>query len=100
MSRDPADKLVYMANQISLFFASQKGDTQALRVAEHLSAFWTPTMREKIIDHLDEGGEGLLPLSAEAIRVLQGARDPHTLDDRLHAAGEPAPGHDQGNDAG
>jgi formate dehydrogenase subunit delta len=41
-----AEKLVYMANQIRKFFASQ-GEGAAVRgTAEHLKKFWDPRMRE------------------------------------------------------
>jgi formate dehydrogenase subunit delta len=53
------DKLVYMANQIGKFFASQSEDKVAPLIADHLVKFWDPRMREKIIAHLAAGGAGL-----------------------------------------
>ena len=35
-------ELVYMANQIATFFASQPRENQAGRVADHLRDFWEP----------------------------------------------------------
>ena len=39
------DKLVYMANQIGKFFASQGGRSRGTGIAEHISKFWDPRMR-------------------------------------------------------
>jgi formate dehydrogenase subunit delta len=65
------DKLVYMANQISKFFASQGADKAVAGVAEHLAKFWDPRMRAAIIAHLDAGGVGLDPLVREAVDKLR-----------------------------
>jgi formate dehydrogenase subunit delta len=64
-------KLVRMANQISDFFASQPGDQAAAGVYDHLKAFWTPKMRREIVQYLNSGGEGLAPLSRQAIERLR-----------------------------
>lgn len=65
------DKLVYMANQISKFFASQ-GETVAVSgTAEHLKKFWDPRMRAAIVRHLSEGGSGLNPVARQAVEALQ-----------------------------
>lgn len=52
------EKMVRMANQIATFFRSQPGDT-AEGVAAHLSDFWEPRMRRKLLDHIANGGGGL-----------------------------------------
>jgi formate dehydrogenase subunit delta len=65
------DKLVYMANQIGKFFASQGHDKAVAGVAEHLAKFWDPRMRAAIIAHLDAGGVGLDPLVYEAVDRLR-----------------------------
>jgi formate dehydrogenase subunit delta len=65
------DKLVYMANQISKFFASQ-GETVAVSgTAEHLKKFWDPRMRAAILHHLAAGGRGLDPIARQAVEALQ-----------------------------
>jgi formate dehydrogenase subunit delta len=69
-------KLVYMANQIGNFFASQTGDKGVNGVADHLAKFWDPRMREKIIAHVRKGGEGLDPLVKEAVTKLAGNKAP------------------------
>jgi formate dehydrogenase subunit delta len=68
------DKLVYMANQIDKFFASQGHDKAVAAVAEHLTKFWDPRMRAAIIAHLDAGGAGLDILAREAVVKLRAAQ--------------------------
>ena len=65
-----AAKLVHMANQISDFFAAQPGEQAAAGVCSHLMDFWTPKMRRQIVAHLNDGGEGLTPLSKQAVEQL------------------------------
>jgi formate dehydrogenase subunit delta len=65
------ERLVYMANQIAAFFASQPHDKAVKGVAKHVSDFWDPRMRARIRDHLAAGGEGLSPLAREALTILE-----------------------------
>ena len=65
------ERLIYMANQISKFFASQKHDAAVSGMAEHIAKFWDPRMRQHIRDHLACGGAGLDPLAREAIAALR-----------------------------
>ncbi|HTV32465.1 MAG TPA: formate dehydrogenase subunit delta [Methylocella sp.] len=77
MSHDASSpkKLIYMANQIGKFFVAQKDQGKAVvGMATHLTKFWTPVMREKIILHLDQGGEGLDPLARQAVEKLKAGR--------------------------
>lgn len=64
------DKLVYMANQIGTFFASQGPDKARAGIAEHIAKFWDPRMRAAIIAHLNAGGAGLDPAVRDAIGKL------------------------------
>jgi formate dehydrogenase subunit delta len=64
------DKLVYMANQIGKFFASQGGDPAA-GTAEHIRKFWDPRMRKAIYAYVDGGGAGLDPPVKAAIDHLK-----------------------------
>lgn len=66
-----ADKLVYMANQISKFFANQGEGAAVNGTAEHLKKFWDPRMRETIRRHLAAGGDGLDPIARHAVERLQ-----------------------------
>lgn len=65
------DKLVYMANQIGKFFASQGPDEAVAGTLDHLRKFWDPRMREAIAAYLDSGGEGLEPNVREAVARLK-----------------------------
>jgi formate dehydrogenase subunit delta len=66
------EKLVYMANQIGKFFASQGPEQAVAGTADHIKKFWDPRMRKAIILHLDGGGTGLDPTVRDAVlRVKQ-----------------------------
>jgi formate dehydrogenase subunit delta len=64
------DRLVYMANQIGTFFASQPHDKAVAGITDHIIKFWEPRMRARILEHYAEGSDGLQPLVKEAIAVL------------------------------
>jgi formate dehydrogenase subunit delta len=64
------DKLTYMANQIGKFFASQRHEQAVEGIADHLAKFWDPSMRAKILAHLEQGGDGLDALVREAVQRL------------------------------
>ena len=52
-------RLVYMANQIATYFASQPGSVAPASTADHIKSFWTLTMLRDVYKHLDVGGDGL-----------------------------------------
>ena len=64
--------LVKMANEISVFFASDSPPSQAAQdVATHLRRFWEPRMRRQIVSHYEERqGEGLNDLARQAVALL------------------------------
>ena len=64
------DHLIYMANQIGKFFASQRHEQAVEGIADHLAKFWDPSMRKKILLHMDHGGDGLDSLVKEAVQRL------------------------------
>ncbi len=64
------DKLVYMANQIGKFFASQGQEQAVPGIADHIKKFWDPRMRAQIFAHLEAGGKGLDPDVRTAIEQL------------------------------
>ena len=66
------DRLVYMANQIGKYFASQHGADPAAGIADHLKKFWDPRMRKEIIAHANHGGEGLDSVVLRAVQALEG----------------------------
>jgi formate dehydrogenase subunit delta len=65
------DKLVYMANQIGKFFATQSEQAAVAGTAEHIRKFWDPRMRAAVFAHLDSGGGGLDPAVRRAIESLR-----------------------------
>ena len=64
------ERLVYMANQIGKFFASQKHDAAVAGTASHIAQFWDPRMRKMIFAYLNAGGKGLEPITREALQQL------------------------------
>ncbi len=73
MSHDPTSpkKLIYMANQIGKFFSPQAHDKAVAGIANHLIKFWPLSMRKKIVQHLEDGGDGLDPLVKEAVERMR-----------------------------
>ncbi|MFN7011520.1 MAG: formate dehydrogenase subunit delta [Allorhizobium sp.] len=71
MSHDTKAKLVRMANQIATFFLSQPEAVRVEGVANHINKFWEPRMRRELFEHIDQGGEGLLPLVMEASKAIK-----------------------------
>jgi formate dehydrogenase subunit delta len=67
------NKLVYMANQIGKFFASQGAEQAVTGTAEHIKKFWDPRMRAAIFDHLAQGDAGLDPNVRAALERLKAA---------------------------
>ncbi|MGB3386591.1 MAG: formate dehydrogenase subunit delta [Pseudaminobacter sp.] len=59
-----------MANQISKFFATQSRTSAPQAVADHLTKFWEPRMREQICAHWQQGGAGLDPIAKDAVDIL------------------------------
>jgi formate dehydrogenase subunit delta len=57
-----------MANQIAANF-SFHADAEA-RILDHLTRFWAPSMRRKLLDCVEQGGEGLEPAVVAAARRL------------------------------
>ena len=72
MSGGTMERMVYMANQIADFFVAQPDDKAAAQIAEHLIAFWDPSMRRDIIAHLEAtDGAGLSPAAREAVMLIK-----------------------------
>jgi formate dehydrogenase subunit delta len=67
----PDAKLVYMANQIATFFASQPEAERVDGIAAHLKDFWPPDMRARLIEIIDAGGSAALPLVIAAADRLR-----------------------------
>ncbi len=69
-------KLIRMANQIAGFFRSYPKDKALAGIHDHLVAFWTPSMRNALLAHARQEGNGLDPLVVEALRADQTGKSP------------------------
>ncbi|MDS1137179.1 formate dehydrogenase subunit delta [Nitratireductor indicus] len=65
------ERLVYMANQIAGFFASQPESEQVEGIGNHINQFWEPRMRTQLFEIVDAGGKGLSPLVLKAARHIR-----------------------------
>ncbi len=68
---DHIGKLVRMANQIGAYFDSQREEVRIPGIAEHIGQFWEKKMRRDIYQHLDQGGDGLMPTVIAALQMLR-----------------------------
>ncbi len=66
-----AEKLVRMANQIAanLDYGPDKAKAVA-EVVDHLRRFWSPLMREEIVNHDDQGEVKLSEVAKQAVAQL------------------------------
>ena len=66
------EKLVKMANDISAFFDADPDKTiAAAGVKNHISRSWELSMRQAIVEHLqNHDGEGLSPLAKTAVAQI------------------------------
>ncbi|MBO9126768.1 MULTISPECIES: formate dehydrogenase subunit delta [unclassified Rhizobium] len=71
MSHGTHDKLVYMANQIAGFFATQPEAEAAQGVASHINKFWEPRMRRQLFEILEQDKNGLSPLVLQAVPLIK-----------------------------
>jgi formate dehydrogenase subunit delta len=69
---DPAAQLIRMANDIGNFFRSEPERAVAVAgIANHISKYWTPRMRQKLMTHLQKHGmDELDELPQEALKSL------------------------------
>ena len=83
-----AEHLVKMANDIGNFFRSEPVRTEGIAgVANHIAKFWTPRMRQKLLDHIQQHGEAELDeLPREALKLL--AAHPAPVHAREPAGGD------------
>ena len=72
--RGDTGHLVQMANDIGNFFRSEPEREDAIAgIANHISKFWTPRMRQKLMSHVQQHGtEDLDELPREALQTLAG----------------------------
>lgn len=71
MSSDGSNKLVRMANQIADNFDYGNDRSKAVAgVLDHLVRFWTPTMKQTIVEQQRAGDIGLNEIAAESVKAL------------------------------
>jgi formate dehydrogenase subunit delta len=64
-------RLVAMANDIAAFFDSEPDKAVAAEgVRFHITRFWDPRMRREIVEHVQDGGDGLTPTAKTAVQLL------------------------------
>jgi formate dehydrogenase subunit delta len=64
-------RLVYMINQIAIYFRSAPHDEAVAATLDHVTKFWEPRMRRQIVEHLRaHHGEGLNEIALAAVRKL------------------------------
>ena len=57
MSDSELEHLRKMANQISANFSFH--DDQVARIADHITRFWAPSMRQTFFEYINQGGQGV-----------------------------------------
>lgn len=71
MSSGTVEHLTQMANDIGAYFHAEPRREDAVNgIASHIKRYWTPRMRQKIVEHLQQGGAGLEDLPREAVQKL------------------------------
>jgi formate dehydrogenase subunit delta len=63
-----SEHIVQMANDIGNFFRAETDRQVAIAgISNHINKFWTRRMRQKLLDHVAHGGEGLDELPQAAV---------------------------------
>jgi formate dehydrogenase subunit delta len=71
MSSDGTNKLVRMANQIADNFDYGSDQSKAVAgVLDHLMRFWTPDMKQTIVEQRRSGDIGLNAIAEAAVKAL------------------------------
>ena len=71
MSQSALDRLVKMVNQIALNMRANGSDViVADQVAQHLQKFWSPAMKNLIIQQSEDADIGLCPVALLAVQAL------------------------------
>lgn len=63
--------LIKMANNIGAFFKSEPDRELAIQgVEQHIRNSWEPRMRKQIIEYVQQGGDQLMDIVAEAVKHI------------------------------
>lgn len=66
------DRLVKMINQIALNMAANGNDTAvADQVAQHLEKFWSPAMKNQIVQQAESADAGFSSVASLAVQTLK-----------------------------
>lgn len=82
------DRLIYMAEQIARNLGSMGEERAARAVAEHLTSFWDPLMKEKIIAIARDEPHRLSPTVAAAIAHMTHGTAAHPDADQFNSVDE------------
>ena len=66
-----AEKIIRMANQISMFMETKPHAEGVEGIASHINDFWEPRMRRQFFELLDGGETGFRPLVVEAAAQIR-----------------------------
>ncbi len=69
MTGTQVEHLVKMAQQIALNMAAE-GDAQVDKTAAHIRKFWTPAMRQSLVEYMQAPPEEVPPLVREVAEFL------------------------------
>ncbi|NKB32300.1 MAG: formate dehydrogenase [Pseudomonadales bacterium] len=75
MNDTELNHLIKMANQISDNVSHKDSpEVAAQRIANHMTRFWAPSMKDKIIQYAENGGSELKELTRLAVEQLAKAK--------------------------
>ena len=87
MSEGP-EQIVQMANDIGNFFRAEPNRQVALEgISNHINKFWTRRMRQKLLEYVQRGGNGLDELPRAALAQVNAGTQAHPA---ASAPGQPA----------
>ena len=62
------EHIVQMANDIGNFFRAESDRQVAIAgISNHINKFWTRRMRQKLLEYMEHGGDGLDELPRQAL---------------------------------
>ena len=71
MSDTELEHLIKMANQIAEHCAiGAAPEVAADKIADHITRFWAPSMKQRLKHHLDHDGNGVNDLAKTAFRSV------------------------------
>jgi formate dehydrogenase subunit delta len=72
IGHNSGEHLAQMANDIGNFFRAESNRDDAISgIANHINRFWTPRMRQKLLEFVAQGNNALDDLPREAARKIK-----------------------------